>query len=260
MPIEALDLRTDGDWRIRAAALDAVASHRIPQAGEYLSAGLLDSDSRVRQAAIAGMGILGTADALATLKKLMKDPNPAVRAQAVSALAAAKVEDPVLEAAGDQSWRVRQKAAEALAKFPDQKAASTAQRFMDDNSSEVQLAAVRAIEAWPVERSGPILLSAMCKPAFITRKTAAGQLSDKWPPAREFPVEGPPERRAEVLTKLNQTFRGQFGGALSDSGLGDSGLGGCPNLRRWRKWDCPLWTSRQKSLARSGRRGGSART
>ena len=147
LPIEVLDLRTDGDWRIRAAALDAVASHHLPQAGEYLSAGLLDSDSRVRHSAIAGMGTLGTADALATLKKLVKDPNPRVRRQAVSALAAAKIEGPVVEAAGDQSWPVRQKAAEALAKFPDQKAASTAQHYLDDNSSEVQLAAVRAIDA-----------------------------------------------------------------------------------------------------------------
>ncbi len=217
LPIEALDLRTDGDWRIRAAALEAVASHRHPQAGEYLSSGLLDGDVRVRQAAIAGLGILGTSDALATLEKLLKDPNDSVRAQAVSALAAAKVEGPVLEAAGDQSWRVRRKAADALASFPDKNAASTAQRLLDDNSSEVQLAAIRATATWPVERSGPILLAAMSKPAFITRKTAAEQLTAQWPPAKEFPVEGPPERRAEVLLKLNQAFRAQFSGALSDS-------------------------------------------
>ena len=144
LPIEAVDLRTDGDWRIRAAALEAIASRRHPQAAEYLSSGLSDGDARVRQAAIAGLGILGTTEALATLQKLLKDPNDSVRAQAVSALAAAKVEGPVIEAAGDQSWRVRRKAADALASFPDQKAASAAQRLLDDGSSEVQLAAVRA--------------------------------------------------------------------------------------------------------------------
>ncbi len=57
----------------------------------------------------------------------------------------------------------------------------------------------------------------MTKPAFITRKTAAEQLTAQWPPAKEFPVEGPPERRAEVLLKLNQAFRARFGGVLSDS-------------------------------------------
>ncbi len=217
LPIEAVDLRTDGDWRIRAAALEAIASHRHPQAADYLSTGLSDGDARVRQAAIAGLGILGTTEALATLQKMLKDPNDSVRAQVVSALAAAKVEGPVIEAAADQSWRVRRKAADALALFPDQKAESAAQRLLDDGSSEVQLAAVRAIEAWPIERSGPILLAAMSKPAFITRKTAAEQLIAKWPAAKEFPVEGPPERRAEVLSKLNQAFRGQFSAGPSDS-------------------------------------------
>jgi HEAT repeat protein len=217
LPIEAVDLRTDGDWRIRAAALEAIASRRHPQAADYLSSGLTDGDARVRQSAIAGLGILGTTEALATLQKLLKDPNDSVRAQAVSALAAAKVEGPVIEAATDQSWRVRRKAADALALFADQKAESAAQRLLDDGSSEVQLAAIRAIEAWPLERSGPILLAAMSKPAFITRKTAAEQLIAKWPPGKEFPIEGPPERRAEVLNKLNQAFRGQFSAALSDS-------------------------------------------
>ncbi|MGD0516991.1 MAG: HEAT repeat domain-containing protein [Thermoguttaceae bacterium] len=217
LPVEALDLRTDGDWRIRAAALEAIASSRHPQAGEYLSSALLDGDARVRHAAIDGLGILATPETLATLQKLLKDQNDSVRAWAVSALAAAKDEGPVLEAAGDQSWRVRHKAADALASFPDAKAASVAQRLLDDNSSEVQLAAVRAIQAWPLERSGPILLAAMSKPAFITRKTAAEQLTAKWPLAREFPVEGPPERRAEVLNKLNRAFRAQYSAAAADS-------------------------------------------
>ncbi|MGA2060311.1 MAG: HEAT repeat domain-containing protein [Thermoguttaceae bacterium] len=221
LPIEAVDLRTDGDWRIRAAALEAIASRRHPQAADYLSSGLTDGDARVRQSAIASLGILGTTEALATLQKMLKDPNDAVRAQAVSALAAAKVEGPVIDAAADQSWRVRRKAADALALFPDQKAESAAQRLLDDGSSEVQLAAVRAIEAWPLERSGPILLAAMSKPAFITRKTAAEELIVKWPAAKEFPLEGPPERRAEVLNKLNQAFRGQFSTALGD----------CPDFR-----------------------------
>lgn len=210
LPIEAIDLRTDGDHRIRAAALEALASRRHPQAFEYLTSALSDNNVRVRHAAIAALGILNTPEALAMLQKLVKDPNYSVRAQAVSALAAAKDEKPVLEAAGDESWRVRRKVADALASFPDRDAASTAERLLDDNSAEVQLAAVRAIQAWPLERSGPILLAAMCKPAFVTRKAAAEQLSAQWPPAKEFPVEGPAERRADVLKKLNQTFRGQF--------------------------------------------------
>ncbi|HEY4759375.1 MAG TPA: HEAT repeat domain-containing protein [Thermoguttaceae bacterium] len=206
LPIEALDLRTDGDYRIRSAAIEAIAAKQHPQAFEYLSSGLMDTDVQVRHAAIGALGILGTPEALATLQKLLKDPHDSIRAQAVSALASAKTEKPVFEAAGDQSWRVRQKVAQSLAVFHDREAAYVADRLLDDRSAEVQQAAVAALDAWPLERSGPILLSAMSKSAFATRKAAAGQLTAKWPPAAEFPVEGPPERRAEVLKKLQQLF------------------------------------------------------
>lgn len=214
LPIEAVDLRTDGDFRIRTVALEAIASRRHPQAAEYISSALLDGDVRVRHAAVAALEILGTPEALATLQNLLKDPNDSIRAQAVLALAAAKVEKPLLDAAGDASWRVRRKVADALASFPDRDAASVAQRLLDDNSAEVELATVRALQSWPLEQSGPILLAAMSKSAFVTRKTAAEQLAAKWPPAAEFPVEGPLERRAELLKKLNQAFRSEFSAAL----------------------------------------------
>ncbi len=216
LPVEAVDLRTDGDYRLRAAVLEPVALRRHPQAMEYISSALSDGDVRVRHAAIAALGTLGTPDALAMLEKMLKDPNEAIRAQAVAALAAAKAEQPVLDAAGDKSWRVRRKAADAMASFSDHNAASAMERLLEDNSAEVQLAAVQALKAWPLERSGPLLLAAMSNSAFVARKAAAEQLAAVWPPAAEFPVEGPHQRRAEVLKKLNQAFRGQFNTAPAD--------------------------------------------
>ncbi|MGW8256916.1 MAG: HEAT repeat domain-containing protein, partial [Thermoguttaceae bacterium] len=210
LPIEAADLRTDGDYRVRAAALNALAAKHHSRALEYLQSAFLDNDLHVRKAAIEAMGTLGTKQAVAALKKLQKDPHDAIRAEAVAALARAKLEGAVLEAAGDSSWRVRQKAADALVAFSDRKAAVVAERLLNDQSVEVQQAVVRALQAWPVERSGPILLSAMSKPTFLTRKLAAEQLRAKWAPAGEFPVEGPVQRRAEVLDKLDRLFRGQF--------------------------------------------------
>jgi HEAT repeat protein len=212
LPIEAVDLRTDGDYRIRAAAIKALASRGHPQAEEYITSALTDSDVHVRHAAIAALGTLGTPEALAKLEKMLKDQNDSIRAQAVSALVEAKAQKPVLEASGDQSWRVRRKVAEALASITGRDAAAAAQRLLDDNSAEVQLAVVRALKAWPLDQSGPILLAAMTQSAFVTRKAAAEQLAAQWPAAKEFPIEGPPERRAEVLKKLNQAFRGQFSG------------------------------------------------
>ena len=61
-----------------------------------------------------------------------------------------------------------------------------------------------------MELAGPILLSAMGRDGFMTRKTAAAQLAARWPPAGEFPVEGPATRRAEVLDRLQTRFRQEF--------------------------------------------------
>jgi HEAT repeat protein len=219
LPREAVDLCTSGDWRLRAAALEAMASHGHPQASGYISSALSDGDVRVRNAAIAALGILGTPEAVAMLEKMLKDPNEAVRAQAVAALGAAKHERLVIEAAGDKSWRVRRKVAEALASFPDREAAAALERLLDDNSAEVRLAAVAAVKAWPVERSGPLLLAAMSNSVFVARKAAAEQLAAVWPPAAEFPVEGPPDRRAEVLKQLNKAFRSQMSSASADAML-----------------------------------------
>ena len=57
LPVEAADLRGDGDARVRAAALAALAVQKHPQSLEYLSAALADNDFRVRRA-IDGFGAL----------------------------------------------------------------------------------------------------------------------------------------------------------------------------------------------------------
>src|SRR5690606_15534017 len=56
LPAVLIDLRTDPDSRVRAAALSVLASHRHPQSLEYLQAGLHDHDINVRRAAIAALG------------------------------------------------------------------------------------------------------------------------------------------------------------------------------------------------------------
>ena len=59
LPAEAADLRSHGDWRVRAAALQALVAQRHPQARQFLSEALRDTDLQVRLAAIAGLGALG---------------------------------------------------------------------------------------------------------------------------------------------------------------------------------------------------------
>ena len=214
LPIEVLDLRANGDYRVRAAALQAMAKRRHAQAEEYATAALRDNDIRVRMAAIAALGELGGSAAQATLQGLLeKRQAEQIRTASVAALARMGARKAVLEAASDESWRVRIKVADALAAWPDGNALTTAGRLLDDPSTEVQRAVVAALARWPLAQSGPILMTAMGKDCFLTRKTAAEQLAARWPPAAEFPVEGPAARRSQSLGQLQGRFRQEFGGA-----------------------------------------------
>ena len=83
----------------------------------------------------------------------------------------------MLDAAHDESWRVRLCVAEALRAYADRDGAAVARRLLDDPSAEVERKTVLALANWPLEQAGPLLLEAMSKLAFLTRKTAAEQLA-----------------------------------------------------------------------------------
>lgn len=226
LPIEAVDLRSDGDWRVRAAALQALAKRRHPQAHEYANTALRDNDMRVRIAAVAALGELGSDDARATLAGLIQKNQPErIRAESVAALTRLGAKQPVLDAAGDPSWRVRLKVAEALAAWPDRDGIAAARRLLDDPSSEVERAVIAALAPWPLEQAGPLLLLAMGKDGLMARKSAVAQLVARWPAAADFPPEGSPERRAEVLEHLESQLRQQFC-LIDQAALAEAASGG----------------------------------
>jgi HEAT repeat protein len=210
LPVSVADLRSHGDARVRAAALQTLVARRHAQAGQFLIEALHDNELQVRFAAIGGLGVLGDAASQAKLKELMKDRIDGVRAVAVQALARAGAREAVLEAAGDTSWRVRVQVAAALAAYSGREATAVAAKLLDDRSVEVQRTTVAMLAQWPLERAGPLLLAGMGKTAFLTRKNSAEALSSRWPAAGEFPIEGPPPRRQEVLQRLQLRFQEQF--------------------------------------------------
>lgn len=210
LPVEAADLRADADRDVRAAAIRALGRRRHPQAHQYLAAALRDHELKVRAAAIAALGELGGTEARATLEGLLEDQPEAIRAAAVSALGHLGAEQVVLRAAGDPSWRVRLKVAQALGGYADRDAAAAARRLLRDPSAVVQRQVVLALAEWPLQRAGPILLEALGSRSLMTRRTAREQLAAQWPPATEFPIEGPPERRLGVLEELEGRFRQEF--------------------------------------------------
>ena len=210
LPPEATELRHDGNRHVRIAALEAATRCRHAHAHQYLNAALRDHDNLVRTAAIGLFGELGTAEARATLEQFRQDRSEQVRAEAVSALAELGAKQAVLVAADDKSWRVRLEVARALRQFPDRDGAAIASQLLDDASSPVQSEVIAALAEWPLDRSGPLLLSAMEKSSYLARKTAAEQLAAKWPPAAEFSANSAPGRRTEVLDQLRGRFRRRF--------------------------------------------------
>ena len=166
---------------------------------------------RVRTAAIAALGQLGGRKPQDALQGLLAKHQPErLRIEAVAALAKLGRRSPCSMRRATSRGASCAKVAEALPAWPDAEAAAVARRLLDDPSGEVQRAVLAATDKWPMELAGPILLSAMGRDGFMTRKTAAAQLAVRWPPAGEFPVEGPATRCAEVLDRLQTRFRQEY--------------------------------------------------
>ncbi len=210
LPLEVIDQRSHDDWRVRAAVLRLIGLQCPRRTHEYLEAALRDHDWRVRTAAIEALGLVGDQQARSVLAGLLADRSERIRAAAVDALAAAGERHKVLEAAGDESWRVRRQVARALAGRPDEPSASVARELLADPSAEVQLAVVEAVGQWPLERGGGLLLSAMDRPSLLTRQTATRCLAAQWPQAATFLPEAPPERRRELLDELRERLLAEF--------------------------------------------------
>jgi HEAT repeat protein len=98
-----------------------------------------------------------------------------------------------------------------LASYPTRDGVALAGDLIDDPSSMVRRQVVASLAEWPLRQAGPVLLAAMAGSGYLTRQAAAGHLAALWPPAAEFPVHGPPERRAEVLERLKRRLRQEIG-------------------------------------------------
>ena len=224
LPLEVAKLRNDGNPRVRAAALEALVARRNPDARQYVSDALRDCDLQVRVTAIGLLGNMGDGQAIATLADLLKDRSDRMRSESVSALAHAGARQIVLGAAGDTSWRVRLKVAQALADSPDREGAAVVITLLDDQSAEVQRQVVVSVAQWPLEQAGPILLEAMGRDSLSTRKTAADGLAALWPAAAEFPADALPQRRAEALKQLQDQFRQRRGRVAQATESGHAAL------------------------------------
>jgi HEAT repeat protein len=208
-PIAVTDLRSDPDTRVRVAALKALVARQHPSRLEYARAALGDYQFDVRLGAIAALGKIGGDDAEQTLRKLMPREPVLIRAALVAALAEAGAEEDVRLASKDTAWQVRAAVIEGLPASRENSAIVRA--ALEDRSTEVQRRTIGALEKWPLPSAGSILLLALDKSSYASRKAAAEQLSRRWAPAKAFSIDLPTERRGEVMATLQSKWTQEFG-------------------------------------------------
>lgn len=204
LPEVVADLRYDQQAEVRAAALEALAARQHPQAVEIVQAALYDHALPVRLAAVVALGEVGGGEAREELIGLLSHDAELMRAAAVEALAKLGDQSNVLGAVGDESWRVREQVARELGRYCDREARSAAATLLADPSPQVQLRTVEALAAWPAETADPLLFEAIENASYVARRAAVGQLAQRYPPFRDFPVDAPPQRRQEALEPLRR--------------------------------------------------------
>lgn len=206
-PVRIDDARWDAesdDVRIAYGRWAALTGR--PSALPTLREQLFDSSLAVRTEAITSFGLLRTDAARSELRELAKDENATVRANAVAALAAwgANEVAPFVE---DESFQVRRSLATALgAKGADARAARLLADLVADRDPSVQMAAVEAVDEWPIELAGPVRLTAMEESDATTREAAHRAILDILPGERWYRPRDTPERRSEAVDQIARSL------------------------------------------------------
>ncbi len=218
LPADIVHYATDDDRQVRQGAIIAIAARTHPEALDVMRRGLADRDLDVRLAAVAGLGLIegSSSEARTELKNLTANPAELIRAAAYNALLDPSGDpEELAAAAADKSWRVRIDAATALARDSSQRSTALAERLVADSNVDVATQTIKSLEAWPLERAGPVFFKAMEGLSYTPRKLAAEQLGRRWPPAKAFEIDAPADRREKLLADLERGWRSQFGVALS---------------------------------------------
>ncbi|MCX4093759.1 fumarate reductase/succinate dehydrogenase flavoprotein subunit [Nocardia sp. alder85J] len=138
----------DDDHRVRVEGVHALVSLDDWAALEFAAH---DENREVRIAAARGLATIGRGGA-DTLRTLTTDPDPLVRAAALSALAALgnSTDTPILAAAlHDSAWQIREGAARGHAALDPDTATAPLHTALTDPHPDVRKAAVLTLATWP---------------------------------------------------------------------------------------------------------------
>jgi succinate dehydrogenase/fumarate reductase flavoprotein subunit/HEAT repeat protein len=143
----------DPDHRVRIEAVRALVS--VDDA-EGVSAAQRDDNREVRIAVANALGTLGSG--ASTIRALIADPDPLVRAAALAALGAAGFDEADLttveRALAESAWQVRQGAVRALAGVGASAAVGPLTRALGDPHLDVRKAAVLSLTRWAPSEAG----------------------------------------------------------------------------------------------------------
>lgn len=120
-------LLSDDRWHVRRFAASALGKIGDKKAVESLTSVLNDDEWHVRKYAADALGNIGDERAVPSLLKAMSDEDNDVKWKAVVALGKMKgaAVGPLIEAFGNDDWRIRGRAAEALGNIGDTQALET---------------------------------------------------------------------------------------------------------------------------------------
>ncbi|HID21861.1 MAG TPA: hypothetical protein EYP14_05600 [Planctomycetaceae bacterium] len=227
----------DPDARVRILFGRWLAAARPPDAHDRLCRQLDDQDITVREEASVSLGRLGTAAALATLRRQAERPEARIRRSAVRGLAEWGPGE-LTRFLDDEAFSVRVTVARELARFPQARAAVLLQRLVADRSAEVQKQAIDAVADWPDEIAIPVLLRGLRDGTLANRQRCRERISRRLGTDVAITVEAPREERVRQITRLVQQY-GWAGGLLK--ALQAEELRTMPTITDQRKSEITSW-------------------
>ncbi len=169
----------DAEYTVRLAALSAVlASEQALSTVSHLAS---DKYFHVRAAFAAGLKA-ARADEAELLNLLSRDSSPAVRVEALKALAKEKGEallSWLQQNRGDSQWQVREAVVQASEPLKPEQREAFLQPVLSDSDINVKIAALEAIGAIPSESAFRLLSSALESEQLAVRGTAVSALKER---------------------------------------------------------------------------------
>lgn len=199
----------------RIAALEQIEGNADAGLETAVRGALTDADLGVRLAAVAALGRIASPTARQELRRLAESDGEAFRAAAVTALVAMGDKHALRRAASDRSPYVRLRAARLLAEVqpsdaPDDEVTAAAWRLLHDGGGDVQAEVMRSTARWPWRHAAPLYLEGLASQVYAVRKAAHERLSERWPPARDFPWQLAPAESAALLESVREEFARSF--------------------------------------------------